>query len=218
MVSIERTQYSLKEIMDLMQWDEPTLRDAIINQGLLPSFYMRGAVWRHVVNADGERERSNATSLHELMYLVNFRNESAFDGYFNYCARTPDAVENDLEIFSVDGVGVRNHRISLDEVISKGVITSEELARFQANHDQRLSIEKPPSANLATETLGNRERDTLLVIIGVLCKEATIDYSKHAKAAGNIKDAAARMGVDIGETTIENKLKLVSDALASRMK
>lgn len=66
--------------------------------------------------------------------------------------------------------------------------------------------------------LASRERNTLLAIIAALCKEAKLDYTRHAKTAGLIQATAARMGVDIGETTIEGHLKKIPDALATRMK
>ncbi|MFC7462819.1 hypothetical protein [Hydrogenophaga defluvii] len=70
----------------------------------------------------------------------------------------------------------------------------------------------------AEKPLSNRERDTLLTIIAVLCKDAGYDFTKHAKTAGTIQSTAATMGVSIGETTIENHLKKIPDALAGRMK
>lgn len=66
--------------------------------------------------------------------------------------------------------------------------------------------------------LSNRERDTLLTIIAVLCNEAKLDYTKHAKTAGLIQSTAATMGLSIGETTIEGHLKKIPDAVATRMK
>jgi hypothetical protein len=75
------------------------------------------------------------------------------------------------------------------------------------------------AASQATELpLATRERNTLLTTIAVLCKEASIDYSKPAKAAGMIQSTAAQMGVNIGESTIEGHLKKIPDALATRMK
>ena len=78
-------------------------------------------------------------------------------------------------------------------------------------------------ASLAAQTkeadpIDTRERNTLLTIIAALCKEANIDYTKPAKAAGLIQSTAAKMGVSIGETTIEGHLKKIPDALATRMK
>ena len=68
------------------------------------------------------------------------------------------------------------------------------------------------------DPIDTRERNTLLSIIAVLCKEAKIDYIKPAKAAAMIQGSAALMQVSIGETTIEGHLKKIPDALATRMK
>lgn len=66
--------------------------------------------------------------------------------------------------------------------------------------------------------LRTRERNTLLSIIATLCKEAKMDYSRPSKTAGLIRDMAARMGLDLGESTIEGHLKKIPDALETRMK
>jgi hypothetical protein len=76
-----------------------------------------------------------------------------------------------------------------------------------------LSTDNPPEKPLET-----KERNTLLTIIAVLCKEAKLDYKAAAKTAGFIQSTAAGMGVSIGETTIENHLKKIPDALGTRMK
>ena len=66
--------------------------------------------------------------------------------------------------------------------------------------------------------LSTKERNTLLAIIATLCHEAKIDYTKPAKAAASIQHTADSMGISIGESTIENHLKKIPDALESRMK
>ena len=66
--------------------------------------------------------------------------------------------------------------------------------------------------------VSTRERNTLLIIIAALCKDAGYDHTKHAKTAGLILSTAVKMGVSIGETTIEGHLKKIPDALATRMK
>lgn len=78
----------------------------------------------------------------------------------------------------------------------------------------------PDETRVATEQkpLGTTERNTLLTIIAVLCNEAKIPYEKPSKAAALIQSTAAKMGVSIGETTIEGHLKKIPDALATRMK
>lgn len=70
----------------------------------------------------------------------------------------------------------------------------------------------------ADKPLLTTERNTLLTIIAVLCKDAGYDVTKHAKTASLILNTASKMGLSIGETTIENHLKKIPDALGSRMK
>jgi hypothetical protein len=69
------------------------------------------------------------------------------------------------------------------------------------------SIETDEKVTQADAPLVTRERNTLLTIIAALCKEAKIDYSTASKAAYLIQGAAASLGVNIGETTIEGHLK-----------
>ena len=75
-----------------------------------------------------------------------------------------------------------------------------------------------PTDIFQEKPLSNRERNTLLTIIAALCKEAKLDYTKHAKTAGLIQSTVAGMGASIGETTIEGHLKKIPEALGTRMK
>lgn len=84
-----------------------------------------------------------------------------------------------------------------------------------AHLQSQVSSGRPATSS---RPLGNKERNTLLAIIAALCSEAKLDYAKSSKTANLIQAAAAQMGVSLGETTIENKLKEIPDALASRMK
>ena len=68
------------------------------------------------------------------------------------------------------------------------------------------------------DSVSSKVQNTLLCIIGALCKEAKLDYSKPAKTAALIQSTAARMGVSLGETTIEGYLKKIPDALSARGK
>jgi hypothetical protein len=80
------------------------------------------------------------------------------------------------------------------------------------------SQQAPELAADNNKPVSTRERHTLLAIIAVLCKEANIDVTKNAKAAGLIQGAADQMGISIGESTIEGHLKKIPDALRTRMK
>ncbi len=73
-----------------------------------------------------------------------------------------------------------------------------------------------PDRTVEQRPIQAKERNVLLAIIGVLCNEAKIDVGRHAKSAALIKSMSDLMGVTIGETTIEDKLKLVAEALAKR--
>lgn len=81
-----------------------------------------------------------------------------------------------------------------------------------------LPIEPQIDTKPASPQLSTRERNTLLTIIAVLCKDAGYDITKHAKTAGLIQSTAATMGLGIGESTIESHLKKIPDALETRMK
>lgn len=65
--------------------------------------------------------------------------------------------------------------------------------------------------------LGTKERISLLLIIAAACKEANLDVKAHAKTAVLLKNIAVGMGVQIGETTIENHLKKIPNALEARI-
>ena len=92
------------------------------------------------------------------------------------------------------------------------VVRTEELADFQS----KLADE--PSNKRASDEPSTRERRTLLTIIAALCNDAEYDYTKAAKTAGMIQSMADKMGVSIGETTIEGHLKKIPNALGTRMK
>jgi hypothetical protein len=66
------------------------------------------------------------------------------------------------------------------------------------------------------EALDERERTTLLAIIGALAKEAKLDLAQPYKAGETIAKMLATSGVTLGARTIGDKLKLVPDALDRR--
>lgn len=95
------------------------------------------------------------------------------------------------------------------ELASRGILQIEK-------DSFNLWAEQFADAPVIEKPLGNRERDTLLSIIAVLCKEAKLDHTKHAKTAGFIQGAASSMGVALGETTIEGHLKKIPTVLRTR--
>ena len=106
------------------------------------------------------------------------------------------------------------------EALKAQVGKAEEWAKAMIAEKRNLQDQIASLAAQVKEAdpIDTRERNTLLSIIAVLCKEAQIDYIKPAKAARFIQGAAALMQVSIGETTIEGHLKKIPDALETRMK
>jgi len=72
--------------------------------------------------------------------------------------------------------------------------------------------------NASHQSLETRERNVLLTIIAVLCREQKLDYTKHAKSAGLISEMANRVGLKVSESAIENHLRRVPAAVESRSK
>lgn len=68
------------------------------------------------------------------------------------------------------------------------------------------------------KSLVGKERETLLVIIAALAKEANIDITKTSKAGEIIASMTQQLGASIGATTIETHLKKISQALGNRAK
>lgn len=66
--------------------------------------------------------------------------------------------------------------------------------------------------------LMNIERETLLIIIAALAKEAKIDIFKPSKAGDLIAKMTQQLGTSVGATTIERHLKNIPQALENRTK
>lgn len=75
--------------------------------------------------------------------------------------------------------------------------------------NQLSGIEKP---------LHTKERQTLLIIIAALAKEAKLDVEKASKTAILISRATQNLGAYVSENAISDKLKQIPDALESRSK
>ena len=146
----------------------------------------------------------NPIALHSE-FMVNIRNsgdEIAFASYSNF-SDTPQ------EFYKVYFGRKEVHRW-LTAIGMKSVYQFEVQ---KANSDSQTiapqSEEKP---------LSKRERDTLLTIIAVLCKEAKLDYKTASVTADFIQSTAAGMKISIGASTIRDHLKKIPDALGTRTK
>lgn len=65
--------------------------------------------------------------------------------------------------------------------------------------------------------LSSKERNTLLVLIATMCKQADFDWTERG-VAGAIEAATEEMGTRVSDDTIRNILKQIPDALESRQK
>jgi hypothetical protein len=115
---------------------------------------------------------------------------------------------NSLEYISeVDGLSIQVSRGQLEKWLKAKGIT----AKFF--NDDELAV-----INSNEKALGSREKNTLLVIIAALAREAKIDITTHAKSALIISKITQEMGASIDDETISKKLKLIPDALERRIK
>lgn len=111
------------------------------------------------------------------------------------------------------------NRVALEEVKESAGKLSNDQISVMLVENLRLQEGRLGTQHLKHDrSLQQRERNTLLSIIAALCKDIGYDYTKAAKTAVLIQSTAAKMGVSIGETTIEGHLKKIPDALAGRMK
>ncbi|MBA3590634.1 hypothetical protein [Methylibium sp.] len=136
-------------------------------------------------------------------------------------------LSSDLERFfastgvSYPGAAIANlERVSRSRADAEGRSSSAEQGR---KPPPGVEIEQPSSETkkdaAAVDTpIGTRERNTLLSIIATLAKEAGIALDQPSKAAESIANAAQLQGLTIARRTIEEKLKLIPDAIAARGK
>lgn len=88
------------------------------------------------------------------------------------------------------------------------IVRTHALREFEAAiNDTPVKAERP---------MGVRERNTLLIIIEALAKEAKIDLSKPSKAGAAIANLTELLGAPVDHSTIEQKIKLIASALESR--
>lgn len=89
------------------------------------------------------------------------------------------------------------------------VVRTNEVLRF-LTHLNSDSISE-------SRVIGSRERNTLLVLLAALCKEAKIDYTERGIATA-IEMLTQQIGASITDDTIRKVLKQIPEALESRQK
>jgi hypothetical protein len=88
------------------------------------------------------------------------------------------------------------------------IVKTEEVLRFLSSLDETLHEEKP---------LSTRERNTLLVLIATLCKEAKVDYEARG-IASVIEKMTEIYGARISDDKIREILALLPQAVETRSK
>lgn len=234
----ERNYFTLHELMKRWECEENDIRSLIVAGDLKPSCVINHVAtpvtlvafeddghqyWeaQQVENdavydneEDGEECKYKLVTTSGFYYYLLPYRTGPFDCRFVYFSKDRDYTPgSDTPCLMISGRSKEwNYFTELNDVLERGAFLMEEIARFETLSQQSgppLMVEKP---------LSTRERHTLLTIIAVLCKEAKIDYTKPAKAAGLIQSTAAFLPVSIGESTIEGHLKKIPDALETRMK
>lgn len=105
--------------------------------------------------------------------------------------------------------------VTLTDVATNAIFMLEEVRRYDEKFREEWSV--APAVNVE-KPLSTTERNTLLAIIAVLCREAKLDYKTASKTSDLIESTAAEMGISIGATSIRDHLKKIPDALRTRMK
>lgn len=97
------------------------------------------------------------------------------------------------------------------------------LAQLQAeNADLKAQLEQAQQQasggkdDESERALGTRERNTLLAIVGVLCKAQGYDLSQPRKAGGSLQSLALQAGITISDKTIAEHLKRIPEAMEAR--
>lgn len=104
------------------------------------------------------------------------------------------------------------------EITKNDVVISQlSIERYQERY-RLLNNQSNTKLFSNDKLLGNKERETLLVIIAALAKEAKVDIGKISKAGELIANMTQIIGAPIGATTIETHLKKIPEALQSRTK
>lgn len=118
-----------------------------------------------------------------------------------------------------------HYNVGSDEVIRKltsDAVIHETRRRMEAilglPYDSALLDDQNRVPICEQKPMGARERNTLLIIIAALAKEARIDLSKPSKAGAFIANLTEIIGAPVDHSTIEQKIKLIANALESRAK
>lgn len=148
--------------------------------------------------------------------------EQMFEGGFQYSSHVTEGMridnQQDRALFLNENTHVyKNNNVFVPAISlpdhSTLVFKIEELDRFiREFHDKGDQTDTGSKAIMMT-----REKNTLLVLIAALCKQANFDYSQRGISKA-IEAATEELGARIGDDTIRKILKEIPEALESRQK
>jgi hypothetical protein len=103
---------------------------------------------------------------------------------------------------------INHHALGLDEEEHVLVIRTDEVTRFIQTLEDTPQEAKPLSSN---------EKNSLLVLIAALCKEANVDWSQRGVTT-SLEAMTDLIGAPISDETIRKILKQIDPAIESRSK
>lgn len=142
-IPAKRTHLTMPEVMERWEWSENDLREALIHSRLVPSCFISKAVWPMQSISTTKKESVPAEWRNTWMYLINFKQKGAHDGYFYNVADCSDAATSGTGVFKIDGNGyTKDHLIRLAFAMSNGVVMMDQILRFEAMARQGPDLRK----------------------------------------------------------------------------
>lgn len=131
---IIKTSLSFTELMAHWKCSENDLRDAIVTGRLVPSVYVKGAVWELVLDTSAKRKtQTSAVSVNELMYLVEVERLGVSDCAFKYFSRETH-LRGAGSLFKPDASAYVDVRKRLSDIEKDGRFTVDSIAEAEASY------------------------------------------------------------------------------------
>lgn len=219
---VAKKHYTFAELQVRWGCEQSDLVQAVIDHELIPSVHIYRSnyevkIFEYDYDADSDKlELSVASILNGedwatewcdgFHYLIwPYRTGVSDCEFHNFSQLATGHDEGDICFALASPIGI-------PYLLEHGVFMPKEVARVEAfgeGQSESKNTEKP---------LSTRERDTLLTIIAVLAREAKIKVDLPGKAAIFIEGLTDSMGTHVSKRAIEEHLKKIPDALATRMK
>jgi hypothetical protein len=222
-----RPYHTFSELVSKWKRSENSLRYAIISGELKPCIKLTGSstrlawtagdagTWKGVVRTDFNSSEPIDSRPTAWLYLQDPKQTGPFDCTFQVACDARDPMED--RNINFDLWYKLDPTCSMSNVVAEAVFLNSEVERYEKafgwSHQPDATVSKEVEKPIQTS-----ERNSLLTIIAVLCKEAKLDYKTASKTSDLIEGMADSMGVSIGATTIRDHLKRIPDALRTRVR